>query len=1483
MMKNIIDRFQGGGCKTIGYALVAMFALCVAQSVLAHSTWICPSGSGASWGTASNWSGTGGSLLFTNATTSVRDLSFLNADYTGKFKIGSDTTARYRGLYYGGRNANAPWKLNGQGKYKYDCSGATDNTGKIVIGYYADTYLCAYAISLKAYNVQIGHDTAGTYSGTLSIYDTSNGSPSLESLNDMLFYKGALYATNTALTCGRNMDVYDFHVNKKGGDWSVTGRLYIGVPNSTFCHDGGSMTVGGQFRVSSQSGSSGEFTMNGGNVTANDNLYVGCNADVVKGVFNMNGGNFTCNGTTYVPFAKNVNPAELHINGGTFTAAGPFIAGGGTDSASTGIIDLNGNDTSHGVLETKGLTLGSGTATLTFNGGELKAIGTLESSGLIKSGITVRVGERGGIVNANEKSVSIPVALGAVGDTGAMTFKGGGVIALSGVANYTGGTTNVADTILSLTTAAKSSIVANSVAVEIPVAGVVDGTVIFEVTDGGTFTQTEVDAMVVTGTDASRYVLVLADNATKVAISDTHKGEYVWNGGNSEDSWRTSGNWSKNGTPGDWYDSTAAFFRNAGDAATVDSAVTAASVTFGANATVGGAASLTAPLIVVSNGVSATIAAPTAGTLEKKGPGTLTLSSSRTAQTDIAEGTLVMSGAGTTLDWSDVTLGTVAGKTAILKYEDGATFASNPASINLGHDAAGSVGGGVTAELHKSSGDWNLSGRIWIGWNAGDVGRFYHNGGTTTVGGQFRVSSQTGSEGEFTMNGGTVTVNDNLYVGCNVNVVKGVFNMNGGNFICNGTAYVPYSKNVNPAELHINGGVFTAAGTFIAGYGANSEAVIEINSTDGTPGVLETKGLTLGSGTATLTFNGGELKATGSLESSGLIADGITVRVAANGGTINANSNAVSMPATLGVAGDTGGMTFKGSGTITLSAAPSYSGTTTVEVGTTLVVPTAIAGANLEFMIPAGLTTGIYKVMEVSGGGAFAADVLSSVTLPTDVNAHFFLDNGDTEIWCAYSTEAGNIWIGGASGSLNDPANWNSGSVPTSGTAIIGNNTTATLTNPDGSAFAALRIVVPSSSAAVTISGAAFSGITQIVNYSTSEIEFQNAVTFVNNVNVTQNTGTVKFTGGATGVQLSAATDIHGTYNFTKTGDLVEIANTVVKSDGVYKLPDGTFFKHNADFNVEAGGEVEVKNAKIKHSNNGKKLFGVFYGVFKVDGEFSVSGDSASSYVTHYVCDSGTGTLVANKIHVLSRGTIVPTGMTIMGPGGIFRESTGYVRVNDAGSHTFGAYADWTMYHDSKGSNTGTGGFAFYKHDSTTQTSLTFDTTDYYDNTIGRTITCEAPIGAVNDNSAAAFKVTVKGKGRFVFANTDSGATLFSGGLTVTNSATVEVKANARPGAGAVTLCAGTTLVLTSTGDEFTPLANALGLPSEGTATLRIDGAKLKIGDHTINSGVAATAADHLAVGQNSEALVGRRASLAVKDGNLVLSVRQKGVTFILK
>lgn len=1206
-------------------------------------------------------------------------------------------------------------------------------------------------------------------------------------------------------------------------------EAYLKIDSGTYTFR--AIYIGGKANCTStvkMTGGALKCASSSGNYYLNLGRYKNCTATLIvsSGASYDNLGAFNAN---TVMCYESGTTAILDVNGGSVTLKGPLMLNYNSSSVSSTV-----NVSDGGVLTTKAFDLrnaGKQGATVTVDGGTLKAYADYSQYLPYNDNLSVYVGANGATIDANTHNITIGAVIkDKAGEHGVVTFTGGGTITLSGTPTYTGGTTNVAGTTLSLTAEAKAAIVEHPIAVVIPESRASDGTVVFEVT-GGTFTQSEVDEMVITGKDAERYALLLADNDTKVAISDTHKGEYVWVG-SAEDDWRTPGNWSKNGTLGNWYDSTAAVFANAGDLATVDADVTAASITFRENATIAaGGGTLSPGTVVVSNGVSATINAPTAGALVKKGPGTLTLASSRTAQTDLLDGTLVMTGKGTAINWSNLALGSAeADNDVAVMFEDNAALVF-PGNVDV---AMGVVPGRVT-EIHKNDGNWDNSWNFILSNAKNATTRLYHRVGTMTLGRYVRIGYNAESdsgEARFEISGGTVThnrISGDGYVDVGANGKPGFRSVL--SVITNGTFGTVANLVVGghgAGTLDINGGaVDVSNGVIPLCYGTGNEVGEDCAIDIANGGSLTTKGIQYGesaskhgAANATITFNDGTLKAAAD---GTLIAanDKLSVTVAAGGGTIDANGKKVTIDEDLAGAG---GMTYKGGGSVTLSVAPACSGKTTVEVGTALVVPSVIAGANLVFTIPEGLATGIYKVMEISGGGAFSADILSSVTLPTDVNAHFFLYNDNKEIRCVYSTGAtDNIWIGGESGRLDVPANWSSGSVPASGTAIIGNPDAAALTNPEGSAFAAVRIVIPSGSAAVTISGADFSGVTQIVNNSTSVAEFQNAVTFSANVNVIQNTGAVKFTGGATGVQLGTKTDIHGTYNFTiVTNSFTEIANTVVKSDGVYKLLDSTFFKHNGDFTVEVGGKAEVGAAKINRSTSAYLLDNLS-GEFKVNGEFGVTANGADKIISHYLANSGTGTLIVDKIRVATYGALVPRNKTIMGGGGIIR-GNGYVRVYNSGSHEFGAYDDWTMYHDNLG-NTTTSSPVFCKHsNSTANTTLTFDTTDYYDNTIGRTITCEAPICGEDAASAAKFLVAVKGKGRFVFANTSDG-NIFSGGLTVNDSATVEVKPNAWPGKGAVTMNGTSTLLmhtntLARTGAIMVNKGATLKVAESGTAKL---------------------------------------------------------------
>jgi hypothetical protein len=167
-------------------------------------------------------------------------------------------------------------------------------------------------------------------------------------------------------------------------------------------------------------------------------------------------------------------------------------------------------------------------------------------------------------------------------------------------------------------------------------------------------------------------------------------------------------------------------------------------------------------------------------------------------------------------------------------------------------------------------------------------------------------------------------------------------------------------------------------------------------------------------------------------------------------------------------------------------------------------------------------------------------------------------------------------------------------------------------------------------------------------------------------------------------------------------------------------------------------------------------------------------------------------------------------------------------------------------------------------------TTLTICTTQF-DSSEPSTITIDGKILGTNTSGMA-----VTGCGTLVF----NSASTFNGGLTVGGTATVKVNAGCTPGTGAITLGNGTNLALTSTSNEFTPLANTLNLPTDGVATIRIDGARLRSGDHVIAPVASGT---EVAIDTNSAALASRKSSLEVKDGNIVLSVKPKPMVIVVR
>ena len=350
-------------------------------------------------------------------------------------------------------------------------------------------------------------------------------------------------------------------------------------------------------------------------------------------------------------------------------------------------------------------------------------------------------------------------------------------------------------------------------------------------------------------------------------------------------------------------------------------------------------------------------------------------------------------------------------------------------------------------------------------------------------------------------------------------------------------------------------------------------------------------------------------------------------------------------------------------------------------------------------------------------------------------------------------------WIGGVSGSLGIPANWSDGVVPSSGTAVIDSWATAALTNPEGSTFTPESISFPEGSAMIAISGdGAISGLSAITNNAAKHHVFNVPVSFSDGVTASISmvgANYMDFAGGVTmaDIVVVGGAMFKGRFTINKSGDFTLNVAWTVMSGSELNYPNVVWYSHNHNLTVESNATVRVKGTKIQHSSS-KTLVNVNDGTFVVSGSMRFNGSGGNP--THYFA-SGTGVLIANQIDAENGCRYCPPGHTVVGPGGIQLNGNSWIRVsNGPATHKFGAYADWEI-NPTVASNP-----AIYKNNSTTSCSLIFDTSDYYDPSVQRTITVRGPIGAGNADSLSA---AVTGIGTFVFAftNENNYASTFSG------------------------------------------------------------------------------------------------------------------------
>lgn len=506
-------------------------------------------------------------------------------------------------------------------------------------------------------------------------------------------------------------------------------------------------------------------------------------------------------------------------------------------------------------------------------------------------------------------------------------------------------------------------------------------------------------------------------------------GNGVWQaaGGNS--------NWTLvNGTLNNPYsDGNFAIFSGAAGVVTVDNglgAVNASGMQFAADgySITGGAIGLTDPASVIRVGDGTTTGAGFTATIESNLTGTGDL-----VKTDL--GTLVLTGASSFAGAADIRSGTLriaSGGTLTTLHGTIAGDASSRATVNVtGTNGGGNastwtsdgmltVGNAGTGTLNVTAGGKVVSGDGSLGSNSGAAGHVlvsgagssWNSGGRITVGlfgtGDLRVeaggqvSGNDAVVGDSALGETLVTGTDSLWTNAG-QLTIGSFNTGslrieaGGSVVSNqgyvgagagsiGTVVVNGAGsnwlvdrfnltlgNFGNGTLAIeNGGKVRAVGGVLLGSSATGSGTLTLTGTATNRAVLETSGLSAGPGMATVSIDGGLLRATGN---NGNFFNGFgarSVTLGANGVAIDTDGHDIGIsPRLVGA----GGLIKDGTGRLILSGANSYAGATLVNAGTLWINGDQSAATGLVTVGAAGTLGGIGIIggsVDMNAGGTLA-------------------------------------------------------------------------------------------------------------------------------------------------------------------------------------------------------------------------------------------------------------------------------------------------------------------------------------------------------------------------------------------------------------------------------------------------------------------------------------------------------------------------------
>jgi autotransporter-associated beta strand protein len=263
--------------------------------------------------------------------------------------------------------------------------------------------------------------------------------------------------------------------------------------------------------------------------------------------------------------------------------------------------------------------------------------------------------------------------------------------------------------------------------------------------------------------------------------------------------------------------------------------------------------------------------------------------------------------------------------------------------------------------FNQSGGTINSSSELWIGQGdnnaAGSIGTNNISGTAVLNVSNWLAVGREGGVGVLNISGGSVTKSGNGNVTItHGNGASGTVNQSGG------------SITVNSGEVWI--GEDSATGTWNMNGGTANLGVVHIVQNASASGVLNLNGgvMTLqvlttgnGAGVSLLNFNGGTLQA--ATNNPGFVSGLFQALVGPGGAIIDSQGFSIGIPQELDDNGG-GGLTKNGVGTLTLTAANTYTGPTIVNAGTLIVGTSATGGGSYTIADNAGFGT----IVQTAGG-----------------------------------------------------------------------------------------------------------------------------------------------------------------------------------------------------------------------------------------------------------------------------------------------------------------------------------------------------------------------------------------------------------------------------------------------------------------------------------------------------------------------------------